>query len=137
MQATPNPFISGIVGLLTGDLLGSAINRFSKVLLEHINLGSVLGHQGPSTGILDKAVGAAFHIGLLSVGSELITNAIPWIATEPAAYSMFMLGLLMTNESLRSNMDFINKAFWLPSIPASLPATVIDPVPAASSAVQQ
>jgi hypothetical protein len=131
MQVTPNPFISGIIGILAGDLLGSAVNRFSKVLLEHINLGGVFGHQGPSINIIDRAVGATFQVGLLSVGAELITSAIPWIASEPSAYSMFMLGLLMTNENLRTNMDFINRSFWLPSVP---PSVILAPAADAAAA---
>lgn len=133
MENSPNAFLSGIVGLLAGDLLGSAVNRFSKVLLEHINLGSMLSSQGPSATLFEKAIGTAFHVGLLAVSSELVTNALPWLSTEPSAYSMFMLGLLMTNETLRENLDSINRAFWLPSIPPPQLAPSAAPAGAPSS----
>jgi len=132
MELPPNAFVTGLVGFLSGDLLGSAVNRFSKVLLERINLGTAFGTLGPSTGIIEKMIGTAFHVGLLSVGAELLTNALPWLTTEPSAYSMFILGLVMTNESLRANINFLNRAFWLPSVPPSIISA--DQVPAAAAA---
>ncbi|MFA5656454.1 MAG: hypothetical protein WDA37_06885 [Dysgonamonadaceae bacterium] len=117
MEITPNAFITGTGGLLAGNLLGSAVNRLGRILRNHINISGLTGRKGAAADTLDEAVALLLHVGALAVGAELVANAIPWITTEPGAYSMFMLGLLHTSDSLREGMKVVNRFFWLPAEP--------------------
>lgn len=119
-----NPVLSGLIGVVAGDLLGAAVNRFVSVIAERATLSSMLGivSQERAT-FLDNLFGVVLHVGILAFGAEMMVRSLPWLTTEPGSYSLFMLGVSVTSDGLRQKLDIFNRFFSFPSIPPSDPAS--------------
>jgi len=121
MDFQNNPVLAGAVGLFAGDLLGAAVNRFVTVVAERATLSSVLGIVNKErAGFLDNLFATVLHIGALAFGVEMLVQALPWLSLEPSSYSLFVMGVLLTSEGLRQNLDKFNRFFSFPSVPSSL-----------------
>lgn len=118
MNFGDNPVFSGIVGLISGNLLGSAVNRFVTVITERAMLSNILGVVSENkAGFIDNLFSMFLHVGILAFGMEMIATALPGLAENMGSYSLMMLGVMLTSDQLRRNLDAFNRFFYFPAVP--------------------
>ena len=108
MELTPTPILAGTFAMLSGDLVGAFVDRLVGLVGERSSVIESLGLGSPTTTLLEAGLGVFFQVGLITAGTSMVTAAMPWVASDPASFSLFMIGLWSTSNHLRHNLDKLN-----------------------------
>jgi transcriptional regulator GlxA family with amidase domain len=121
---------TSVVSLFAGNLVGSATNKVMEIIEDRMDVTSRLGLSLPSKTLLDNALHLVLHVGVLGLGTELVTNAMPWLTEDTASFSMWLIGLVSTSGRLKRNLFALNASLFLPveqKLPLIPPEKVLPP----------
>ena len=113
-----NPVVSGSLSLLAGNLLGWSIDNLMSALTIRANLTAQLPLNASTKRVLDNGISVLLHVGLLGLGSQLVTNAMPWITEDPAALTLWIVGLSMHLTTLKESVSSLNNVLTISRDPA-------------------
>lgn len=106
MNFNPNPVFGGMISVLSGSVVGDLADKVANFL----STGDLLSKLVPdcsSSVFLDALVGMFVQIGVMSAGTELISNALPFMAQDTSAFSMFLLGMWSSSPHLKKRIRVI------------------------------
>ena len=103
-----NPVFGGVLSLLAGNLLGSSVDGLIKVLNDRANLTAALPINASAKRILDNSISILFQVSALSLGTYFVSNAFPWLTSEPAAFTLWVIGITMSSDTLRDSVRALN-----------------------------
>lgn len=127
-----NPIVTGSFAVITGDVMGLLVNRLMETVGDRMKLSTVLTTLGPDMGnALDAALNIFLHVGITSIGCEIVSRAMPWIFEEPAGYSLFLITFMINSPRLTENIQQFNKFLTARRIDegATPESETIDPEP--------
>lgn len=108
---TMNPIPASILSFLAGHFLGTATDRLIKIAKMRADITSKLGVSGSAKSSIDSIIHLALGVSVISLGTDFITNAMPWMTEATSSYALFLFGLFQNcnelNESARNIWDFI------------------------------
>ena len=102
------PVVDGTVAVVSGDLVGTVVDRVVSLIGDRTRFIETLRLGQSAATLLDSTIGILLQVGLLSAGTHLVTGALPWILEEPAAFSLYMVGLWSTSGHLKRNLKVLN-----------------------------
>ena len=105
---TSNPIITGSLYLIAGHLLGSSLNILLGLLNERANLTAQLPLNESTKKIADNVISIVLHVGLLGLGTHFVYNAFPWMSEQPSAFTLWIMGITMSSENLRTSLNELN-----------------------------
>lgn len=116
---------SGIIenglSLIIGNFVGTISDRVVTVIDSRIKLIEAL-KMDPTTGtgsLMDSVLGIFLHVGMLGIGTQFATSALPWITQDPSSFSLFMIGIIATSPHLTNHLRSLNSIVLSDSIYAS------------------
>ena len=121
-----NPVFTGSISLIAGNILGSSANKITELLGQRLNITATLSLSPTAKSLLDTSLSILLHAGLVGLGTHFVSKSFPWLTEDPAAFSLFILGLLMSSGNLSSSLNEFNRVLWLPT--QSLPRLDSEPV---------
>lgn len=101
-----SPILNGSLSLITGNFLGATGDRIIHTLntrrqmVEKIAIGDA--------SLIDLILDIFFHVGVISFTTHMVSKGLPFITEDPAAFTLFMLGVLTTSENLAANLKRLN-----------------------------
>lgn len=98
------------LALIIGNFVGTISDRVITVVDTRIKLVEALKID-PTTGsgsLLDSLLGVFLHVGMLGIGTQFATSALPWITQDASSFTLFMLGVLSTSPHLVNHLKVIN-----------------------------
>jgi len=117
-QEVFNPVFHGSLALLAGNLLGSSVDTLIKILKDRANLTETLDVKESTKKILDNSISILFHVGAIGLGTHFISTAFPWLTEETTAFTLWILGVTMSSDTLRQNIKDLNESLSIdPSSP--------------------
>ena len=109
------------LSLLVGNFVGTISDRVITIVDSRIKLIEAL-KMDPTTGtgsLLDSVLGVFLHVGMLGIGTQFATSALPWITQDASSYTLFMLGVMATSPHLTNHLRVINTIVLSDSVYAS------------------
>lgn len=103
-----SPILYGSVSIVSGDLLGALVDRIIVMVGKRARIIDKLNLGDEATSLLDSCSSLFFQVGLIGIGTELISGGLPWMTENPAAFSLYLLGLWSTSSHLKRNLRVIN-----------------------------
>lgn len=103
-----NPAFSGALALMAGNFLGSSIDSLVKVLNDRANLTAGLPLNASTKRILDNSISILLQVTAVGLGTHFISNAFPWLTADPAAFTMWIIGVSMSSDTLRTSVRALN-----------------------------
>jgi hypothetical protein len=104
-----NPVLTGSFALLSGDLVGTLLDRVMRTFDERMKSVSVVSSLGNGLGnLVDTSLGIFLHVGIISLSSELLARSVPWMFSEPAGYTLYLLALSTTSPHLFEHLKKFN-----------------------------
>ena len=100
--------VDGTLALACGDLLGALVDRVIVAVGKRARIIAKLNLGDEATSLLDSMAGIIFQVGMISIGTELITTGFDTIAEDPAALTLYLMGLWSTSTTLKENLRTIN-----------------------------
>ena len=101
-------FVDSSVALFVGHSIGTVSDRVVAVIDERLKMNERLSMDSTTGSLLDSVLGIFLHVGLISVGTKLATNALPNMISDPSAFALFMMGIVMTSQHLAGHLKVIN-----------------------------
>ena len=114
-----NPVVGGCLSLFAGNLLGWSIDNLMSALTIRANLTAQLPLNSSTKRVLDNGISILLHVGLLGLGAQLVTNALPWLTDDTAAFTLWVVGLSMHMTNLKDNVISLNEVLTLSREPPS------------------
>ena len=105
-----NPLLSAGVAMMAGDVMGIAIDTLMQKfdgVVRSMDLDKKMSAKTYS--LLDSVLGVFLHVGVIGLGTELLSRAVPWIFEEPAGLTLFILGLYNTSPHLTLHLNSVNE----------------------------
>lgn len=102
MSQLGSNIVSTSIALVSGNFLGAITDRVAASVSEH------LAGKFVKSSLIDSLAGIFLHVGLISVGTNVITSALPYISEDPSAFSMYLLGLWSSSPQLKRNLRVLN-----------------------------
>lgn len=111
MGETFGPLLNGGFALVTGDAVGILVDKLMKFVDSRMQLRDVITPLGLADNgeVITNLFGLFVHVGLISIGCELMSRAVPWMFSEPAGYTLFILSLWSASPGLREHIDGFNQ----------------------------
>jgi len=118
-----NPVVRGSLSLLAGNLLGTSVDTIIRILNDRTNLTEGLGLNTSTKKVLDNLISVILQVGGLGIGTHFVSNAFPWMTEDPGAFTLWIIGISMTSNTLRQNIKTLNEtlSFSPPSPPPQPP----------------
>ena len=120
-----NPLLNGSFAVLTGDLMGTLVNKLMVTVDDRLKGVPLLNQLGETSSLLESLLGIFLHVGVISLGCELLSRATPWMFEDPAGYSLFLLTLYATSPHLTDHIKTVNDVLLSPTKSSSPVESVI------------
>jgi hypothetical protein len=111
-----NPAVSGSLALIAGNLLGSSVDKLTMVLAEKADITGSMSLSPSARAIVNSSIAILFEVGALGLGTQFVVNALPWIQSDPSAFTLWIAGIMISSDGLRHSLATLNEALWAPAI---------------------
>lgn len=111
-----NPAFSGSLALVAGTLLGSSVDKLTLVLSKKADITSQMSLSPSARAIVNSSLAILFEVGAIGLGTQFVVNALPWIQTDPSAFTLWIIGVMISTDGLRHSLSTLNEVLWDPMI---------------------
>ena len=104
-----NPIFEGVVCSIVGNLVGDISNRVVRMVDQRLRTIESLKLDGSNASMMENVLAIFLHVAALSVSTEFVARALPWLTESTPAFSMFCLGLLSSTPDLQEHLVALNR----------------------------
>jgi hypothetical protein len=108
-QDMNNPIFEGAIAAVVGNFVGDISNRLTKLVDDRLKMVDSLKLEGANASLLENVVGIFLHVGVLSVSTEFVSRALPWLTQSTAGYTLYLMGLFATSGPLQEHLVALNR----------------------------
>lgn len=99
-----------VLSLLAGNFMGSLADRVVSMMDQRLRTIEALRLGTGEGSLVEGVLSLTLHVGILSVGVNYASRAMPWMIQDPAAFLMFQLGVWSNSTHLITHLRAINSA---------------------------
>jgi hypothetical protein len=104
--------LEGTIAVIAGNFVGAISDRVVTIIdarvrmLESLQLGERTGS------LLDSILGVFLHMGLITLGTGIIVESMPWMVQNPSAFTLFGMAVASTSPHLDNHLKILNSILF-------------------------